>query len=185
MLSLLPHSCPHLEGISQQAGQQRIFTWCDNAFASSVFYPGHIASDREGKCSPTPSLSFSSLEHCPINLVGPYCNSAGSPSSPNPHDPVTIRALVWIYPRDAIIVLAKFMSLNVSLPSVFYFLLAGRSAKLFPLINDNTQSSIFKNCTQEHDLLFMHSLIHFSISECLLHASHCASDWRLCMEQNR
>lgn len=77
------------------------------------------------------------------------------------------------------------MSLNVSLPSVFYFLLAGRSAKLFPLINDNTQSSIFKNCTQEHDLLFMHSLIHFSISECLLYASHCAKDLRLCIEQNR
>lgn len=76
------------------------------------------------------------------------------------------------------------MSLNVSLPSVFYFLLARRSAKLFPLINDNTQSSIFKNCTRERDFLFMHSLIHFSISECLLHASHCASDLRLCIEQN-
>lgn len=160
--------------------------WQLEAFASNVFYPGPIASAREGKCSPTPSLSFSYPENCPINLIGPNCNSRGSPSSPNPHDPVLQSELSF---KFILGILSLFWQNVCHWMSLCHLCstscLLGEVLKLFPLINDNTQSSLFKNCTQEHDLLFMHSLIHFSVSECLLHASHCASGLRLCIEHNR
>lgn len=174
ILSLLPHPCPYLEGISQPAVQQ---TGCRRSFTVSVLLlpvpstQGPWVCRREGKYSLAllaPSLGVSYLEHCPINLAGPYYipEVPQAPQILMVRSCVTIRALVWIFPRDGIIILAKFMSSNASLPSVFYFLLAGiRSAKLFPLIHDNPllgSSSIFRSVPS--NMVFYsctHPFIHF------------------------